>query len=238
MKETICTIPINDIFNLHDGCPFCRMYEMLEAQYAAFITGSAMMEPNTRVATNKKGFCPRHLEEITRIGKRLPVALILETHLDYIRQEIMPKKAGKPDKKSLARVEEISQSCYICDRIQFDIEHFLQTVFVEWGNSEEFRRLYESQDFICLRHYAEVMKYADVKMQKKHLTAFHESTLRLTRDYLDTLKDDTTHFCRMFDYRNQGGDWGNSRDAIERDIKFLSGFYDRTNSEDEPKAKP
>lgn len=228
MKETICTIPINDIFNLHDGCPFCRMYEMLEEQYATFITGSAMMEPNTRVATNKKGFCPRHFEKIVEVGKRLPVALILETHLAHISDEILPKKAGKPDKKALQKVDEIVESCYICDRIQFDIEHFLQTVFAEWVNSEEFRKTYKSQDFICLRHYTQVMKYANAKMPSKHLSAFHEDTLTLTRNYLESLKDDTTHFCRMFDYRNRGGDWGSSRDSIERDIKFLSGYLDKT----------
>ncbi len=235
MKETICTIPINDIFNLHDGCPFCRMYEMLEKQYATFITGSAMMDPETRVATNKKGFCPRHFEKIVEVGKRLPVALILETHLAHIQEEILPKKAGKPDKKALARVDEISESCYICDRIQFDIQHFLQTVFVEWINSEEFRRLYKSQDFICMRHYSEVMKYAGAKMPSKHLSAFHEDTLKLTRGYLDTLKADTTHFCRMFDYQNRGADWGNSKDAIERDINFLSGYFDRNRQEPESK---
>ena len=30
MKETICTIPINDIFMPKDGCPICRMEKMLE----------------------------------------------------------------------------------------------------------------------------------------------------------------------------------------------------------------
>ena len=36
MKETICTIPINDIFMPKDGCPFCRMEKMLEEQYVRF----------------------------------------------------------------------------------------------------------------------------------------------------------------------------------------------------------
>lgn len=57
MKETICTIPINDIFMPKDGCPICRMEDMLEKQYVKFITGDAMMEPNIRIETNKKGFC-------------------------------------------------------------------------------------------------------------------------------------------------------------------------------------
>ena len=225
MKETICTIPVNDIFNLHDGCPFCRMYEMLENQYATFITGSAMMDPETRVATNKKGFCPRHFEKIVEVGKRLPVALILDTHLDHLLENYLPKKGGKPDKKALARIDEINNSCYICDRIRFDVEHFLQTVFVEWANSREFRELYKSQDFICLEHYSQVMKYAGANMSSKHLAGFHDDTLALTRSYLETLKADTTHFCRMFDYQNRGADWGNSKDAIERDITFLTAYH-------------
>ena len=31
-----------------------------------------------------------------------------------------------------------------------------------------------------------------------------------------------THFTKMFDYRNAGGDWGNSRDSIERAIQWLT----------------
>jgi hypothetical protein len=27
----------------------------------------------------------------------------------------------------------------------------------------------------------------------------------------------------MFDYRNHGKDWGNSKDSIERSIEFLTG---------------
>lgn len=232
MKETICTIPVNDIFNIHDGCPFCRMYEMLETQYATFITGSAMMDPETRVATNKKGFCPRHFEKIVEVGKRLPVALILETHLAFIDEQILPKKAGKPDRKALAKVDEITDSCYICDRIQFDVEHFLQTVFVEWANNPAFRELYKSQDYICLRHYSQVMKYASAKMPSKHVGDFHADTLALTKNHLNALKADTTHFCRMFDYRNRDADWGTSRDAIERDIRYLSGYLDRLENKD------
>ncbi|MDE6745025.1 MAG: hypothetical protein K2J72_00150, partial [Oscillospiraceae bacterium] len=32
-----------------------------------------------------------------------------------------------------------------------------------------------------------------------------------------------SHYCSMYDYRNTGkdADWGNSRDSIERAIKFL-----------------
>ncbi len=31
MREDICSIPVNDVFMPKDGCPFCRMRDMLEA---------------------------------------------------------------------------------------------------------------------------------------------------------------------------------------------------------------
>ena len=39
MKETIVTIPINELFAPKCGCPACRMESMLERQYVNFITG-------------------------------------------------------------------------------------------------------------------------------------------------------------------------------------------------------
>ena len=98
MKETIATIPVNDLFAPKDGCPFCRMERMLEEQYCEFVTGDAMMEPLIRIETNKKGFCNRHFTRMTQVGQKLPNALILESHLQEIMEQYMPKKAGKPDK--------------------------------------------------------------------------------------------------------------------------------------------
>ena len=38
MKEDICSIPINDVFAPKDGCPFCRMRDMLELRMAEYVT--------------------------------------------------------------------------------------------------------------------------------------------------------------------------------------------------------
>ena len=45
MREDICSIPVNEVFEPKDGCPFCRMRDMLEDRMATYITGAAMMEP-------------------------------------------------------------------------------------------------------------------------------------------------------------------------------------------------
>ena len=226
MKETIVTIPINDLFAPKCGCPMCRMEAMLEEQYVEFITGDAMMEPSVRVETNKIGFCPRHFSKISQSGKKLPNALILESHLQEIIEKLMPKKlGGKPDKKQLETIKSELSACYVCNRIERDMHHLVETVFAEWSKGGEFSELYKAQPFICLKHYQFIMSAAMGKngVPSKLLGDFHADTAELTKNYLLDLKKDISHFATMFDYRNRGADWGTSVDSIERSIEFLTG---------------
>ena len=224
MKETIVTIPINDLFAPKDGCPLCRMESMLEQQYCEFVTGDAMMEPSVRVETNKKGFCRRHFVKMSEVGQKLPNALILESHLQEIMEQRMPQKSGKPDKKQLAALDEMLGSCYVCDRIEKDMLHLMSTVFVEWGKSAEFKKLFQEQPYICLPHYKFMMQAAMGKggVPSKQLADFHADALALTKNYLESLKKDISHFVTMFDYRSKGQEWGTSVDSIERSITFLT----------------
>ena len=225
MKENICTIPINDIFRETDGCPLCRMRDMVERQYVEYITGSAMMAPNIRVITNEKGFCHHHYEMMMQTGPKLSNALLMQTRLDYIRQHMLPDKmSSKPSKAQLQKIVQAQHSCYVCDRIDADIEHLMRTVFVQFSVDEEFRELFKKQDYLCLNHYELLHSKASSKggVKSKDMKAFCEITNALCKNYLDTLYDDVTHFTTMFDYRNASGDWKNSKDATERSVYFLT----------------
>lgn len=56
MRETICTIPINDVFGPKEGCPICRLRDMLEHNYVEYITGAAMMERTSGWKPTKRAF--------------------------------------------------------------------------------------------------------------------------------------------------------------------------------------
>ena len=226
MSETILTIPINELFRPKCGCPVCRMEEMLEEQGVQYITGDAMMEPSVRVATNKKGFCHRHFSRMLMLGNRLPNALLLETHMEEVMANYLPKKdGGKPDKKKLEGLRDMLGSCYVCDRIASNVAHLVSLVLMEWAKGGEFRELYREQPFICLKHYQYIMTAAMARggIPSKLLGEFHADTAALTKNYMEALYGDIKHFVSMFDYRNKGQDWGTSVDAIERSIEFLTG---------------
>ncbi len=224
MREDICTIPINDVFMPKDGCPLCRMREMLEERSTKYITGAAMMEPDVRIKTNEKGFCYRHFSIMLKCGTRLSNALILESHLEKIKTEFIPKDVkGKPDKKKIAAIRAMQKSCFVCEQVEWGMAHMYQTIFSSYANDAEFRTLYNNQQFICMEHYADLITAAANKgIPAKVLPDFYSDTSKLAGGYLETLKDDVTHFCSMFDYRSKGQDWGNSKDAIERSVEFLT----------------
>ena len=92
MREDICTIPINEVFEKGDGCPVCRMRSMLKDRIVDYVLGPAMMEPDTREITNKKGFCRRHLPMLFGKGNRLGLALVLETHVKELSGKMTAEK--------------------------------------------------------------------------------------------------------------------------------------------------
>ncbi|HIW22645.1 MAG TPA: hypothetical protein H9988_01885 [Candidatus Acutalibacter stercoravium] len=220
MREDICSIPVNDVFLPKEGCPFCRMRDMLEDRMATYITGAAMMEPDVRVETNRLGFCTEHFNQILARGSRLSVALILESLLQTVHDEVFPAGKAQP-KKAAAAVHSREEHCFVCENIEKNTAHLLDSTLKLWQTDGEFRQLYRQQPYICLRHYGQVLQAA-AKMPKKNLVLFEEVTTGLAKRYLEELNADVTHFCRMFDYRNAGGDWGNSKDSIERAIRYLT----------------
>lgn len=220
MREDICSIPVNDVFLPKDGCPFCRMRDMLEDRMATYITGAAMMEPDVRIETNRLGFCEEHFNQILARGSRLSVALILESLLAEVGKEVFPEGKAVP-KKLVSAVHSRQEHCFVCENIETNMRHLVANTLKLWQTDPDFKALYSQQPYLCLPHYGMALEAAQ-KLPKKDFAAFEGETTRLAKAYLTELSGDVTHFCRMFDYRNAGGDWGNSRDAIERAIAWLT----------------
>ena len=104
------------------------------------------------------------------------------------------------------------------------MERLMVTVFDMYENSKEFRALFAEQEYICKPHCEMLINAAVDGMNKKFVGDFTDVCRTLAGNYAKTLYDDVSHFCSRFDYRNSGADadWGNSRDSVERAIKFLT----------------
>lgn len=230
MRESILTIPINEVFEPKCGCPICRMRDMLENRTVEYIMGAAMMEPDVRIETNKLGFCGEHYSQMKMQKNRLSIALMLQTHLDELRKNEF-NKSPLPEKKNLFSKKEFpdisysknDSTCFVCSKIDWAMERFMKTFF-EMYTHDDFVKLFNEQEFICLPHYRMLISLSSNFLKKEKLTEFCSDAKKLTEKHITTLYDDVSHYCSMYDYRNTGknADWGNSKDSIERAVKFLT----------------
>jgi len=82
MKEKIYTIPVTEAFGQDCECPVCLLEKKLEDDNTDYYLGAALMEPDCRIETNKKGFCRRHFEMLyNRQENRLGLGLVTDTHI-------------------------------------------------------------------------------------------------------------------------------------------------------------
>ena len=224
MKEDICSIPVNEVLEVQDGCPICRMRDKLEEHMLDFIMGGAMMEPDVRTQTNRTGFCGRHSLMMLDRKNRLALALILESRLKSVDDVIASKKNPLFKNEKHHKCEDTAEDCYICRRVNSALDALMTTFFELWKNEPEFRANVKSQPIICLPHYIMLLNRAKTSLDKKSYTPFETAVTMVLQGGLRALEEDISGFCRMFDYRNIGAEWGTKKDAPERAIAFLTGF--------------
>lgn len=229
MDEKIYTIPVNEAFDEYDGCPFCRMRRTLEDNERELIMGASMMEPDIRIKTNKLGFCRKHYDKMFKMNNRLSLALMLESHLDEVTDKTVIWKnslLGKDNtKKAAENMRSLKKSCYVCERTEEKFSKMILCAVILWSNGPEFKEKLLKQPYFCIEHAEEYLENARAKLDKKSFALFAEQLSSVQSNYIKSLKEDVSWFCKKFDYRYENEPWGNSKDSVERAIKFLESDY-------------
>ncbi len=225
--EQIYTIPVNEAFedcaaDKSCGCPFCRLYNRLEGNELELILGASMMEPDVRIQTNKEGFCRTHYDMMFAQGNRLGMALTLESHLDELIDDIKDGKLfSSPGQKPMKRIQRLEETCYVCRRIEFNFGHMIETAVLLWESDKDFAPKFAAQPYFCLPHYRMMLDYASKRLDKKQFAEFERLAAGIVNGYIAELREDISWFCKKFDYRYESEPWYNSKDSVERSVKFL-----------------
>lgn len=239
MKEKIYTIPLTDAFSVPCECPFCELEKKLEAEAVEYSLGASMMEPESRIESNKKGFCRRHFEMLSKEQKALSLGLVLDTHIDEIIKTL--ENIPKPQKQSLfskkssynaalaKKISEIDKSCVICDKLEYTLTKFARVFWYLYKNEPEFSEKVKKSHGFCLPHFELLLKNAEAELGESTANKLAEEVISLEIESLKTLGEDTNWFTKKFDYRFKDAPWKNSKDALPRAIRKLSKF----NSQDE-----
>ena len=95
MRESILTIPINEVFEPREGCPICAMRNTVEEHISEYIMGAAMMEPDVRIETNRLGFCHTHFNSLLKQNNRLSLGLMINTYLQSARANVFENRKAE-----------------------------------------------------------------------------------------------------------------------------------------------
>ena len=235
--EQIYTIPVNEAFEASRddascGCPMCAIYRKLEENELDLILGASMMEPDIRIKTNESGFCRTHYDMMLARQNRLGMALTLESHLAELRRDITEQslpliqpRGEKPAK----RIKALEESCYVCGRVNANFTLLIDNLIYLWSTDEAFREKFSAQPYFCLPHFRAMLEVAKAKLSKKSYGEFSKAAQAVVLPYFDSLCEDVSWFCKKFDYRYDDEPWGNSKDAVERAMKFLRSDLHRKN---------
>ena len=227
--EQIYTIPVNEAFDEvaehpECGCPFCKLYKRLEEDELEIILGASMMEPDIRIKTNEQGFCHGHYLRMLKRKRMLGMGLMMESHLDEVEKRVDGKGAfGSKKTASLPLLSELEGDCYVCSRIGKNMRAMIATAVYLFETERDFRQKFGKMPFFCLPHYRMMLEYASKKTSKRVYSDLFEAAHGIQKNYMQTLRSDVSWFCKKFDYRYDEEPWYNSKDSVQRAIKFLSG---------------
>lgn len=232
MKENIYTIPINDAFDTDCECPVCEFFHKEEKNRVEYSLGASMMEPDERIASNELGYCVRHTKMMFDFGNKLSHALVLETRLKFLTEEI--KKCRKSLKKPKSifvkgkEPEKLTQSenCLICTRLNKIMNDFVANIFYLYKKEPDFQKKFSSCKGFCLEHFELLANSAYKYLNADDGYGFLNMLCDLQEKNLLRVTEDIEWFSKKFDYRYKDEDWKNSKDAVIRASRKISSYIE------------
>ncbi len=227
MAEKLYTIPVNEAFDADCECPVCLMHKSLETNAIDYTMGPSYMEDDVRMATNKLGFCEKHIKQLYGKQNRLGLALMLISHMDRANEELARYKNKNTKGGFFKKAEEsplkayysqLEESCFVCDRIENTFDRYIATIFYMFEREEDFVKKFAASKGFCMKHYILLAEKADSELSSKKAAEFRELLNKLYFDNIQRVKEDLQGYIDKFDYRNADKPWGNSKDALLRAI--------------------
>ncbi|MDR0406399.1 MAG: DUF6062 family protein [Clostridiales bacterium] len=234
MSKKIYALPINAAFDQDCACPLCDLENGLDTEAVEYTLGAAMMEPDFRVITNKKGFCKRHFARLSSQGNALSLALMMQSQSEWQnnRFKAAPPAASKgifrkstEKQAAIHRAQEVADfvsSCAVCEKVENTMVKFFENVVYLWKTDKDFRQKCDKSAF-CLPHFATLTRYAADGLNDAEFRVFYSTLLDAQTARLDACYRDVSEFTRLFDHRSGGAPTERVKNALKRCIHMYGG---------------
>lgn len=256
MKERIYTIPVSEAFREDCECPLCILENNLENDALEYTLGPSMMESDSRIETNKKGFCRNHFTKLYNLQKsRLALGLVIDTHLmeqigiikktfernqpaihkeatagamEHVIQSVKGKKSVTTDyvNEMINKLNELERTCTICEKINRNMDKFIDVVLYLFFKEPDFKEIFISKKGFCLYHLKKLLEGSLKYLSGARRSEFILTLMSMEIIHLERIKEEVNWFTLKFDYKNKNEPWKNSQDAVPRSIEKICGPCD------------
>lgn len=236
MKEKLYTIPVTEAFQSDCDCPICAIHDKLDKDGVNYIMGPSYMEGDIRMETNKVGFCREHFNKMYHMKNRLGLALMIDTHLQEIVKQLEANKdalkesgkksffsKGSKDKPEiLSFLNNISDNCYVCNKINASFDRYIDTIFHLWSKEPSFRELVKNAKGFCFEHFTLLLDKGKEKLSKEDYDALVDVIVPKQTAIMSELEKDVNWFVEKNKYEHKDDPWGNAKDSVERALRLLA----------------
>jgi hypothetical protein len=254
MKEKIYTIPVNEAFKEDCECPLCTLEKKLENEYVDYTLGPSLMESDSRLDTNEKGFCKRHFELLYNSEEnKLGLGLIINTHINhqyemlnrlfnkgvptiekdsqipflkniFLKFKNNQTDGGKTINEIIETLVSLENKCAICSKLEYTMDRYIDVILYLWFKEDEFRTNFNNKKGFCLEHFRLLLERSRKYLNPKKTAIFANNLIKIQLENLQRINDEVGWFTKKFDYRYKDAPWGNSKDALPRSIQKIAGY--------------
>jgi len=208
-------------FKGESECPLCEIKKIVESQIVDQFLNEAVMVDNYRKHVNEKGFCSNHTDMLFSRSNKLGLALQHSTRINALSSKIEITDNFKNAKKQAEFFKNTSSTCIICEIADLSMVRYYKTIAELFFNEQDFKKLFLNTKGFCMKHYGELLTYANYA--KSSTKEYLKSLTTLQKTNTERIVDELKWFCDKHDYRNQDKPWNNSKDVLPRSIIKLHG---------------
>ncbi len=233
----IDTIPVWDALRQDSECLLCVLRRRSEHLLADRYLGGSVMEPDTRIRVNAKGFCRDHQRMLQDRQNKLGHALMMLSRLKEVEEKLdgLPQGRGtgraarlwglrSAEDSPASALGELHRGCVLCDHLDENMRQYAYSLLHLWKTDGAFRQAFLASKGLCLPDAGLMLDMAAEHLDAAAFSEFQAAVRRLLGENLRRLEEELEWFTLKFDYRNNDKPWGNSRDALERTVNKLRGW--------------
>lgn len=235
LKERIYTIPITEAYEENSECPLCLIEKKYENEILESALGASVMEPDSRILSNEKGYCRKHYGVMQKSGKALSLSLLLDTHMEELITKMNGDAENSSDKKRLfaktedklaQTLEHNEKSCVVCEKTADTLTKVCENFWYLYKTEADFKEKVLSSKGFCLPHFRLLLETLGKETGGKDKQKARREIFALEVKNLERIQDELRRFSKTFDYRYADTMNDTIKDSPVRAIEKLSKFQE------------